>query len=89
MTFGPAQIGSVPPMRQETITPYPANALGSPFPIHQPTITPRPAQTGSTLPTNLPQQLFNAYTNPYTQIPPIRVPNKMLPATIVAQFVKI
>ena len=89
MTLRPAQIGSVPPMHQETIISYLANALGSPFPIHQPTITPGPAQTGSTLPADLPQQLFNAYTNPYTQIPPIRVPNTMLPAIIVAQFVKI
>ena len=89
MTSRPAQIGSVPPMRQETIIPYLANALGSPFPIHQPRITPGPAQTGSTLPANLLQQSFNAYTNLYIQIPPIKVPNKMLPATIVAKFVKI
>ena len=89
MTLGPAQIGLVPLMRQETITPYPTNAFGLLFPIHQPTITPGPAQTGSTLPANLPQQLFNTYINFYTQIPPIRVPNEILPATIVAQFVKI
>ena len=89
MTPGPAQIGSVSPMDQETITPYPSYALGLLFPIHQLTITPGPAQTGLTLPANLPQQPFNPYTNPYTQISPIRVPNKMLPATIVAQFVKI
>lgn len=89
MTPGPAQVGSVPPMHQETITPHPANTLGSTSPIHQPTITPGPAQIGSVPPPDWPQQAFSAYENPYTQIPPIKVSNEMLPATIVAQFVKI
>ena len=89
MTPRPAQIGSIPPICQKTISFYPANALGSTPLIRQPTITPGPAQIGSTPPANLPQQSFNAYTNLYTQIPPIRIPNKILPITIVAQFVQI
>ena len=71
------------------VTPDPANSFGSTLPIHQPTITSGPAQIGSIPPADLPQQPFNASANPYTQIPPIRVPNEILPATIVAQFVKI
>ena len=84
-TPAPVNVTPIPP----NVTPGPANAFGSTSPIHQPTITPGPAQIGSTLPADLPQQPFNAYANPYTQIPPIRMPNEMLPATIVAQFVKI
>ena len=71
ITPGPAQIGSVPPMRQEINTPYPANVFSSTSPIHQPIITPGPAQIGSTLPEDLPQQFFDAYANPYTQIPEV------------------
>ena len=65
------------------------NAFGSTSLIHQPIITPGSAQISLTPPTNLPQQPFNAYANLYIQIPPIRVPNKMLPATIITKFVKI
>ena len=89
-------INPIDDQRQQTftpeppkITPDPANAFDSIPPIRQPTITPGPAQIDSVLPADLPQQPFNASANPYTQIPPIRVPNEMLPATIVAQFVKI
>ena len=89
MTPGPAQMGSIPPICQETITPHPANTFGSTLSIHQPIITSGPAQIGSIPPTDLPQQPFNTSANSYTQIPLIRVPNKMLPATIVAQFRKI
>ena len=32
---------------------------------------------------------IDQHINPYTQIPPLQVPNEMLPATIVGQFVKI
>ena len=65
MTLGPAQIGSIPLIGQETITLYPANAFGLLSSIHQPTITLGPAQTGSTPPANVLQQSFNTYTNPY------------------------
>lgn len=71
------------------ITSHPANVFGSTLSIYQLTIIPRPAQIGSILPANLPQQPFNHSGNLYTHIPPIKVLNKMLFATIVAQFVKI
>ena len=89
MTLGPAQISSIFPICQESITPHLANALGSTPPIRQPTITPRPAQINSIPLPDWPQQAFNAYENPYTQILPIKVPNKILPVTILAQFIKI
>ncbi len=40
-------------------------------------------------PPEWPQQAFNAFANPYIQIPPIKIPNEMLPTIIVAQLVKI
>ena len=82
-------ISSIPPMRQETITSYPTNALGSISPIYQLTITPGPAQISLIPPPDWSQQAFNAYENLYIQISPIKVPSKMLSATIIAQFVKI
>ncbi len=81
----PPNFTPVPPH----VTSHPVNALGSTPPICQPTITPGPAHINSVLPPEWPQQAFNASANPYTQIPPIKVPNEMLPATIVAQFVMI
>lgn len=71
------------------ITPSFANIFDSISPIYQLTITPRPAQIGLTLPANLLEQVFNTYANSYTQIPSIKMLNKMLFAPIVAQFVKI
>ena len=77
--------------RQQTFTPEPsniipnpANAFGSIPPIYQLTITPVAAQIGATLPADLSQKPSNASANSYTQIPPISVPNKILPATIIA-----
>ena len=89
ITPGPAQISSIPLMRQETITFYLVNILSLTPPICQPTITPGPTQIGLIPSQDWPQQVFNSYTNPYTQIPPIKMPNKILPTTIIAQFVKI
>ena len=71
------------------ITLSPANAFSSISPIYQLIIIPGPAQISLTPPTNLLQQLFDAYPNLYIQIPSIRMPNKMLLVTIIAQFVKI
>ncbi|WP_375449258.1 hypothetical protein, partial [uncultured Nostoc sp.] len=84
-TPAPVNVTPVPP----NVTPGPANAFGSTSPIHQPTITPRPAQISSIPSADLPQQPFNTYANSYTQIRLIRMPNKILPATIIAQFIKI
>ena len=66
ITPGPAQIGSIPPMCQETITSHLVNALGSIAPIRQLTIIPGPAQISSILSPDWPLQVFNSYTNPYT-----------------------
>ena len=71
------------------IIPGSTNAFGSTSPIHQLTITSGSAQITPTPRTNLPQHLFHTYANFYIQIPPIKVPNKMLSTIIVAQFVKI
>lgn len=83
MTFKPAQMGSILPIHQEIITLHLANAFGFTFSIYQPTIIPGPAQISSILPANLLQQPFNTSANLYTQISPIRMPNKMLPAIII------
>lgn len=71
------------------ITSHPANTFGSTLSIYQLTIISGPAQIGLILPADLPQQPFNDSGNLYTHMPPIKVLNKMLLATIVAQFVKI
>ena len=71
------------------IIPNPTSTFSSTLPVHQLIITPVPAQIGTILPADLPQQPFNTSVNLYTQIPPIKVLNKILSATIVAQFVKI
>lgn len=63
-----------------------ANVFSSTIPIHQSTIILGPAQIGLILPVNLPQQFFNTFANFYIQISLIKV-NKMLPATITAQFI--
>ena len=59
------------------------NTSGLILPIHQPTITPIPAQIGPTPTSNLLQQLLHTFANPYIQIPPMRMPNKMLSTTII------
>lgn len=84
MTLGLAQIDSILPICPQSITSHLANTHGLISPIRQPTINPKPAQIDSIPSLNQSQQAFNAYENPYTHIPPIKVPNKMLPATIVA-----
>lgn len=66
------------------ITPSPANTFGLITAIHQVIMTPGLAQINATTPADLLQQLFNISVNSYIQIPPIKVPNKMLSATIVA-----
>lgn len=89
ITPAPAHISSIPPIHQETIIFDLTNTFDLTTPICQPTITPIPTQFGFVSPPDWPQQAFNAYRNPYIQIPPIKVLNEMLPATIVTQFVKI
>lgn len=76
-------------MCQKTITLYFINTLNLIPLICQPIITSGLAQINSILLLNWPQQIFNTYENLYIQIPPIKEPNKMLLATIIAQFVKI
>lgn len=71
------------------VTPGFANTFSSTSLIYQPIVTPRLVQIISISLADLLQQLFNTFANPYIQIPPIKVPNEMLPATIVAQFIKI
>lgn len=85
--FIPLSVNVIPLL--PNITPSLANTFGSTSFIYQPIITFRPAQIGLTLPTDLPQQHFNTYANPYKQIWPIKMPNEMLFATIIAQSVKI
>lgn len=85
----PANAFSSPsPIHQPIITPRLAQIDSTPL-IYQQLITLGAAQISSISPPDWSQEISKAYKNLYIQIPPIKVPNKMLPTIIVAQFVMI